>query len=350
MISIIIPTFNREKQLNRTLRSLVQVNSQANDFEILVIDNGSTDGTKEIVHDFIYENSKHNIVYIYDPIPGLMTGRHRGAIEAKGEILTFIDDDVQVSPNWLNGIIETMDARKDVDLLTGPNLPLYESYPPYWLNYFWGKVYDGKQCGWLSLLDLGNKSIEIHPNYVWGLNFTIRKNVFFELKGTHPDSIPKEYQIYQGNGETGLTMKAFINNKKALYLPKALVYHEVPESRMTLDYFEKRAYFQGVCNSFTQLRLSNQQNDVKLIAKVKPRNGLFELKKLIKKEVKNLIFPKKQNNQNVEPTEILEFRKLLENKLQEGFDFHQNAYKKDAVVRDWVHREDFLDYTLPIQK
>ncbi len=54
-----------------------------------------------------------------------MTGRHRGAIEAKSDILTFIDDDVRVSPNWLNGILETMTARKDVDLLTGPSLPLY---------------------------------------------------------------------------------------------------------------------------------------------------------------------------------------------------------------------------------
>jgi len=70
------------------------------------------------------------------------------------------------------------------------------------------------------------------------------------------------------------------------------------------------------------------------------------LKKIIKKGFYFLL-NNKNTTHNVEPVEVFEFKKSLAKKQQEGFDFHQNVYKNDAVVRDWVHREDFLDYKLP---
>ncbi|MCZ2223451.1 MAG: glycosyltransferase family 2 protein [Chitinophagales bacterium] len=208
LISIIIPTFNRADQLNRTLFSLVELKTPKHLFEIIIVDNGSTDKTKEVIEKYINQNKGFTIKYFYDDIPGLLTGRHRGAKEAKGEILTFIDDDILVSETWLNTIYSVMSSRVDIGFLTGPNLPLYESYPPTWLNYFWSNHQYGKTCGWLSLLDFGNEIKEISPNYVWGLNFTVRKNVFQQLGGFHPDNISKEFQHFQGDGETGLTLKA----------------------------------------------------------------------------------------------------------------------------------------------
>jgi glycosyltransferase involved in cell wall biosynthesis len=346
-ISIIIPTFNRATQLLLTLHSLVRLKTSRNLFEIIIIDNGSSDTTKEIVEKCQFENEDVEIRYFYDDTPGLLSGRHRGAFESKGDILTFIDDDVNLSGTWLDSIITVMENRDDVDFLTGPNLPLYEKYPPKWLDYFWENAYEGKYCTWLSLLDLGGEIQEIHPNFVWGLNFTIRKSVFLELGGFHPDNIPEQYQKFQGDGETGITMKAYEKGLKALYHPGVLLFHQVLPSRLTLEYFERRAYYQGVSNSFADLRLKHKENE-----KIKINNSLVykinvlnKIKRLIKKILSTT---KKENKQNI-PTDVQDILMRVSIKEKEGYFFHQKMYNENELVRNWVNQENFMKYKLPSQ-
>ena len=344
LVSIIIPTCNRSSQLNKTLFSLVELKTDRSLFEIIVVDNGSTDNTKEIVDKYIERNGSTTIKYFYDDIPGLLTGRHRGAKESKGEILTFIDDDVQVSSTWLDTIIKGMSTKPEIAFLTGPNLPLYEEYPPKWLSYFWSECKYGNLCGWLSLMDFGNEAKEINPNFVWGLNFTIRKNVFEKLGGFHPDNIPKAYQHFQGDGETGLTAKALIKGYKAYYHPGAMLYHQVTSDRMTIEYFKKRAFYQGVCDSFASFRNYNlQQNSDKktasiILHKIKIAKYIFISKPL----------SKLKKSTNPLPTEITKLFNEFEAERLNGYAFHQQAYKENEFVRKWVHKENYLDYKLPI--
>ena len=105
--SIIIPTCNRADQLFRCIKSLVSIDMAFDEYEIIVIDNGSKDNTKEVVDKFKKEFTKHNIRYFYDDIPGLLTGRHRGAKEAKSELLVFVDDDIHADKGWLAAIVDT---------------------------------------------------------------------------------------------------------------------------------------------------------------------------------------------------------------------------------------------------
>ena len=135
-ISIIIPVFNRGDLLNITLNSLVCSKFNSNDFEILIVDNCSTDSTKEVSEQFISLNSKFNIRYIFESMPGLLSGRQRGAVEAKGDILTFIDDDVIVSEYWLQAISDSF-LDNNVSLVGGRNLPEFEITPPDWIQSFY---------------------------------------------------------------------------------------------------------------------------------------------------------------------------------------------------------------------
>src|SRR5258707_8178805 len=114
--------------------------------------------------------------------------------------------------------------------------------------------YCARMCGFLSLLYLGSNTIQIHPNYISALNFSIRRRALFDLVVFHPDCIPDALQHFQGDGETGLTMKAFAQGYKALFTPQATVYHFMSASRMTPEYFERRAYYQGVCDSYSRIR------------------------------------------------------------------------------------------------
>jgi len=340
-ISIIIPTINRADLLEQTISTIIKNNKQFTAFEIIVVDNGSTDNTQMLCKKLQQEYSF--FTYYYDNTPGLLTGRHLGANKAKGNILAFIDDDILVSDTWLTTIYQTMNTRNDIDFLTGPNLPFYHSYPPAWLQYFWTKDFNGKHCGWLSLLDFGKEIKEISPNYVWGLNFIIRKNTFITLGGFHPDNIAKQFQHFQGDGETGLTMKAMAKNIKALYHPAAMVYHQVPTSRMSFEYFDNRAFYQGVCNSFTDIRLKNGLG-ININECVQQKTSLYKkIKNYTKHKIKKLIL----TNKNATPQEVIELFDRFNKKLQEGYQFHQEAYHTNPLVQQWTLQENYFNYKLP---
>jgi glycosyltransferase involved in cell wall biosynthesis len=349
MISIIIPTMNRASSLKLAIQSFCQQDFPIDQYEILVVDNGSTDNTKEITETAIATYPSHQIHYIYEPEPGLLSGRHRGALEAQGDILTFVDDDIEADPNWLQAIHSSFDDPT-VQLVGGRNLPKYETDPPEWLDWFWSAHAYGRICANLSLLDFGDQMREIHPNYVWGLNFSIRKRALFELGGFHPDCIPKHLQHFQGDGETGLTQKANARGYRAIYQPSALVYHHVSKERMTYEYFDKRYFYQGVCDSYSQIRNTKYQPE--LVSLNSHRSGLSSLVRLAKVYLKALrnrlyfIFGHLRKDPNPS-TEELRLQQRFKEAYQQGYQFHQNAVHQNPELINWVMKEDYWDYHLP---
>jgi len=343
-LSIIIPTCNRGKNLIQVLDSITRLLIDKQLFELILVDNGSTDNTKQNCLDFIELHSDINVKYLYEPVPGLMSGRHFGAENAKGLILAFLDDDCDLSPSWADSIIRILNQRPDVDLLTGPNLPKYESYPPSWLDYFWQKTpYGGQQCGELSLLDLGQQIVEIDAIWVWGLNFVIRKTAYEKLRGFHPDIVPQRIQFLQGDGETGISIKANEMGMKSLYHYDVLLYHIVPEFRLTSTYFQKRYFYQGIADSYTSLRYQyglykKQDSDSRKVPISK------KLKRLVKKQYQELFKP---NAKDKHDDEISQLRNLFYQKYSEGYAYHQHHFNTNPKVRDWVLKPDYMDYELP---
>ncbi len=367
MISIIIPTQNRADLLEITLNSLVNLNYDFSSYEILVIDNASSDNTKLISENIINQNPDKNIRYIFEPIAGLQSGRQKGAIEAKGEILVFIDDDIEIDPNWLQAINDTF-QDENIHLVGGPSYPKYEIEPPFWIDFLWNTNNEKQECGYYSLLYLGENQKEIDPNYVWGLNFSIRKKTFFDLGGFHPDCIPKKVQRFQGDGETGLTMKLKEKGLKAIYNPKVVVNHWVTKERMTFEYLEKRMYYQGVCDSFTKIRTqhfnntpntskSKETSDYQVLNQSEQTSILSRIKnRLLARDLKNEI-KKLKTDINILNNEIFNLKTLalktdtqkeLETRMkiayQRGFEFHQNEVANDPKLLEWVLKPDYFDY------
>lgn len=332
--SLVIPTFNRANILSKLLISITRQQTEKK-FEVIVIDNGSVDETKNIVYSFLSQIK--NLIYVYDDEPGLLTGRHRGTNEASGEVLCFLDDDVILNPLYVETVCELF--KKGVNFATGPCLPAYEIEPPSWLNYFWNSVPEGEYCAWLSLLDFGDKQLIISPYYVWGLNFCIRKDTLISLGGFHPDCIPENLQQFQGDGETGLTQKAIKAGMIAIYEPNLSLFHHVSEERLTIEYFKKRAFYQGVCNSFTQLR-----NEYFSTTKLEPlksrsiRDKLHPYYRWIK-----VLMPNKKTT----PVEIEKIIETFNKEENEGYDFHQKRFKFCKTVKRWVLKENYFNYILP---
>jgi glycosyltransferase involved in cell wall biosynthesis len=158
-ISIVIPTFNRAAQLARTLTSIAREVPASNAaVEVIVVDNGSTDATEAAYKTVTGDFPKRNWRYVYEPMPGLLSGRHRGANEAQGEILAYLDDDVVLRASWLDGLVDAF-GNPEVALVGGPSLPEYEAQPPGWLESLWHYDGDGRRTLFeLSLIDPAPRS------------------------------------------------------------------------------------------------------------------------------------------------------------------------------------------------
>jgi glycosyltransferase involved in cell wall biosynthesis len=337
--SLIIPTYNRSDILSVLLTSISKQET-VQEFEVIIVDNGSTDDTKSI--SLAYAERIKNFQYIYDGEPGLLTGRHKGFYAAKGEILSFLDDDVELNLGYIENLITLFNTNKEINFATGPCLPNYEITPPDWLNYFWDSVPEGKYCAWLSLLDFGNEIKIVSPNYVWGLNFCCRKKTVSELGGFNPDCIPKHLQEFQGDGETGLTQKAINSGMSALYCPGLSLHHHVSKERLTVEYFKKRAFYQGVCDSYTHLRNEHfNQTTIKFSRLKLFRNKLHPYYRWIKKiQVKDKSITL--------PAPIKELQSELEKSIQEGYQFHKERFYSNENVKSWVLKENYWNFKLPI--
>ncbi len=325
--SIIIPTVNRSASLKRTFRSLLALNSDFDSLEIIIVDNGSNDDTRSISNAIIEANPWKLIKYVFEPIPGLLSGRHRGLFESSGDILVFIDDDVDVDPEWLNGIIETFQDPY-VHLVGGKNLPRYLCEPPQWLDHFWNSEGPRKWLDFISVLDFGDEPVELDPLFIWGLNFSIRRRSLIELGGFHPDYVPKPFDYYQGNSETGLAWKAKEKGLKIMYQPGVVVWHRIPEHRLTFEYFEKRMFLYGVSDSYTEIR----------------KNGAIRFDWKMTEPVPTIrrMFRRLRSRYSSRP--FAEVRQRINEAWRAGFAFHQNQVRKDADLLEWVLRENYWDY------
>lgn len=127
-VSIIICTYNRERDLERVLKSLLQKCSTAS-ADIVVVDNGSTDDTSRVCDQY----SSSGVRRIFEPVKGLSQARNAGIAASTADIVVFIDDDVEVRDGWLANLVSPFDNPK-VGVVGGELEPVWGANRPVWLD------------------------------------------------------------------------------------------------------------------------------------------------------------------------------------------------------------------------
>jgi len=102
--SVVIPTYNRAYFLGDCLDALIHQDISPDEYEIIVVDDGSPDNTREITNQYIQNHPKHHIIYINQANAGPSAARNNGWRHGRGEIIAFIDDDCIASPQWVREI------------------------------------------------------------------------------------------------------------------------------------------------------------------------------------------------------------------------------------------------------
>jgi glycosyltransferase involved in cell wall biosynthesis len=173
-VSVVISTFNRAEVLPRAIQSLLEQDLDAERFEIVIVDNNSTDDTRPTVEAFVGKAA--NLRYVFEPRQGVSYGRNAGILAARAPAIAFTDDDVRVSASWLSTIVRALAEHPEVACVGGRVLPNWAGPWPAWLTReHWGP---------LALLDYGDAPVYVNAGKRLCLitaNVAYRRKVFDQI-------------------------------------------------------------------------------------------------------------------------------------------------------------------------
>ncbi len=232
-ISICIATCNRGASLMHLLRSLEAAQAAAVvDSEVVMVDNGSTDETATVLEQWAAAAARR--VRLFVPQPGKSRALNHALAAARGALLAFTDDDVEVAPEWLQSIVAFCAAHPEYDAAMGRVLIPPTITDPLLLRRI-------AQYNTLPLWDGGDAVADVRELY--GCNMVVRRHVF-ERIGRFDERLGPGAS---GWGEdTDLSQRAARAGFRLGYMPGAVVYHSVDPTRLTPEFF--RSYHQRKAN------------------------------------------------------------------------------------------------------
>jgi len=361
--SVAIPTYKRSAYLIEALESVIAQETRV-EYEVLILDN-ACDPTLQAGVERIAADSPVPVRYIRVPEIGLHSGRHAAVKESSGDILIYVDDDIEAFPTWLGAIWESFQDQ-EVVLVGGKCLPKFEAELPGWVSGMWQPNAAGERIlGYLSLIDLGDEARPVNPYHVFGCDFAIRRSVLIEAGGFHPDALPQELIRFRGDGESHVSRIIQAKGYKAMYNPQAAVYHRVPKDRMTIEYFCRRAYNQGISDSYTAIRRTHGLDMWPSRAgntEAPPSRYADLYQRICRKPVAEIPgaawrwIRRTVARPHQEPLTVTSgvanhpyagLRQEIAAAYQAGYQYHQDEARKDPELMEWVLRPHYWDASLP---
>jgi glycosyltransferase involved in cell wall biosynthesis len=229
-VTVAIITFNRSRFLRETLATVTRQSFPSDRWELLVVDNNSTDDTADVVASF------HGAVpaprRVVETRQGLDHGRNRAVAESRGDILVLADDDVLVGADWLRALVGPIagDGGRTIGVVGGEVVPVFPEGIPDWLEGSHGPLAFRADPGPLP------------PGQApMGANFAFPKWAFerFGMFDTHLDR--KGASLF-GGGDSEMVRRIRSAGLEVWFVPGAKVLHQMPRSRLTFSYAARHAF------------------------------------------------------------------------------------------------------------
>jgi glycosyltransferase involved in cell wall biosynthesis len=244
-ISVVLSTCNRREWLARALGCLL-AQSGAPPHEILVVDNRSTDGTRELVESMAREVSDGRLVYAYEPRQGLSYARNAGIALARAPIIAFTDDDVLADPDWIASIERAFARHPAAQYVGGRVLPRWQA-PPAWLTpLHWSP---------LALQDHGPEPFEVgtaRPLCLVGANMAFRASAF-RAAGLFSPRVQLLPGTLGSTEDHELMRRIWQLGGHGVYDPSIVVRADVQPERLTRGYHRRWHYAHGRSHARMQL-------------------------------------------------------------------------------------------------
>lgn len=230
-VTVILCTYNRSQSLARALASVAKsVMPDDTSWEVLVIDNNSSDDTRAAVLGFA-ERYPRIFRYIFEPKPGKSNALNRAIRETNADVLAFMDDDVQVEPDWLDKLTRVF-AGGAYSGSGGRIVPESDFNPPAWLE-----ASGHYALAPLAMFDLGPEPGELkEPPF--GTSMAFRREMFSRYGDFRRDLGPQPGSEIRSE-DTEFGMRVLRGGERLWYEPAAVVHHSISANRLTQGYFLK---------------------------------------------------------------------------------------------------------------
>ena len=236
-VSVVVATYNRCEVLRGTLESLMNQDRSACEYEVIVVDNNSTDQTRRMIEDLRNAAGYRNLLYSFESNQGVSHARNNGISIARGGIIAFTDDDIRPTRNWISSILKAFKEFPEADCIGGKVLPNPGTKFPSWLtNEYWTP---------LALLDLGDGSKQLDVRTGAGLvaaNLVVRASVFGEV-GLFRSELQRLKDSIGSLEDHEFQLRLSDAKKCLMYIPELVVYAHVLEERLSKAYH--RRWFHG---------------------------------------------------------------------------------------------------------
>ncbi len=235
-ISLIIPTYRRPRSLTRVMDGVALQRDPGVPWEVIVVDNDPAASAASTI-ELIREKFPAPLTFVVEPRPGAGNARNRGMSLANGWITVFIDDDVVPEPEWLRELVTPI--LEGACQATGGRVTLDPDVPrPSWFD-------ENRIGGYLSRFDLGPNVEPIRAD-----GYVLTANAAFLTRPLRATGGFDERLGPRGRNplvcdDNLITRRFLAIGARILYVPTALVVHELPLERLTPQYLVRRAYAQG---------------------------------------------------------------------------------------------------------
>ena len=248
-LSIIVPTHNRSKSLDRCLKSLERTfHHEIERLEVLVVLNNCSDNSPQVARQYGFVRT------IESTSTSFSLARNQGAEAACADLLAFIDDDTTTERSFLDHVVKIF-KNPEVGMIAGRIEPQFEVLPPPWVT----RLQDRRNG--LSLFSPNppiasesHSSEDFEVGGACGPLLLVRKSVLVEAGGFPADTLGVESddgeigftKLYVGPGDFGLSKECQRLGYRIIYSPQVALWHHIPEIRLRPEFWGARFFGEGM--------------------------------------------------------------------------------------------------------
>jgi glycosyltransferase involved in cell wall biosynthesis len=234
VLTVLLATRNRSRVFTSVLESFCQLRSPSSGWKLVVVDNGSTDQTSQVIASFA---NRLPLQSRREPKLGKNFALNAGLALVEGDLTVLTDDDVLPHEDWLIQLRNAADAQPEFSIFGGSVVPHWEVPPPSWIQWV-------EQGAAFAITDPTWREGPIAPNCIWGPNMAIRSHVFQSDIRFNTSMGPRGTNYLQG-GDTELTRRLHQLGHNAWHVHRAVVEHFIRKEQLEKAWVMQRAIRHG---------------------------------------------------------------------------------------------------------
>ena len=231
-LDLIIPTYNRAHLLQRTLESVLRATQPLGlRVNVIVVDNNSSDNTREIAQSFLGQSSVR-IQYLFVGRAGKSAALNDSLAQTHATLVGLIDDDEELDPHWFEVALREFTADPTLEYIGGPYMPNWEQAPPAWLPMAYNGI-----IGIVPRPDRVAFSSRFNGMLMGG-NTVIRRSTLARAL-PYPEHLGKIGAKIRSGEDEVIYHRLLDLGAKGLVVPDLIIHHWIPAARLSRKYFRK---------------------------------------------------------------------------------------------------------------